>query len=108
MTWSETRWKHSYIRFSKTIILCALQQAVYILLPQIQEVEVIEELRSMLHQKVHAAFQQICVLQDCHRQLHFDLTDKQAGFHIDSESFKLTNKSDNIAMQTDPTRIMKE
>ena len=68
----------------------------------------IEELRSMLHQKVEAAFQQICVLQDCHRQLHFDLTDKNASLHIDSESYKLANTSDNIAMQRDPTRIMKE
>lgn len=68
----------------------------------------IEELRSMLHQRVHAAFQQICVLQDCHCQLHFDLTDKHTGLQIDSESFKLANSSDNIAMQTDPTRIMKE
>lgn len=73
-----------------------------------QEVEVVENLRSMLHQKVQAAFQQICVLQDCHRQLHFDLTDKHAGLQIDTESFKLANASENVAMQTDPTRIMKE
>lgn len=68
----------------------------------------IEDLRSTLHQKVHAAFQQICVLQDVHRQLHFDLNDKHSGLQIDSESFKLANTSDNIAIQADPTRIMKE
>lgn len=73
-----------------------------------KEVEVIEEVRSMLHQKVQEAFQQICVLQDCHRQLYFDLTDKHSGLQIDSESLKLKNSSSNIAMQADPTRIMKD
>ena len=74
----------------------------------LQEVEVIEEIRSMLHQKVQEAFQQICVLQECHHQLYLDLTDKHHGLQIDAESLKLSNASSNIALQADPTRIMKE
>ena len=73
----------------------------------LQEFETIENVRSMLHQKVNEAFEQICVLQDCHQQLYADLTDKHSGLGIDSESSGLGNTAENIAMQTDPTRIKK-
>lgn len=72
-----------------------------------QEFGTIESTRSTLHQKVNEAFEQICVLQDCHQQLYADLTDKHTGLGIDSESSGLSNTSENIAMQMDPTRIKK-
>ena len=47
------------------------------------------------------------VLQDCHRQLHADLTDKNTAVQIDSECCQLENTSEDIGMQEDPTRIKK-
>lgn len=47
------------------------------------------------------------VLQECHHQLHADLTDKHSALQIDTETAELTNTSDTITLQTDPTRIKK-
>ena len=46
-------------------------------------------------------------LQNCHQQLHFDLSDKSSALDIDSGCVQLDNVSTNIALQTDPTRIKK-
>ena len=57
--------------------------------------------------KVNAAFQQLCVLQECHNQLSADLNDKEGALAIDTTCAELTNKADTISMHADPTRIMK-
>lgn len=72
-----------------------------------KELEVIEGIQSVLHQKVNEAFEQICVLQECHQQLHSDLTDKHMALQIDTECEEMKNTSDTITMQVDPTRIKK-
>ena len=47
------------------------------------------------------------VLQMCHQQLAADVTDKHSALSIDSDCARLTNISDNVTMQSDPTRIKK-
>ena len=67
----------------------------------------IEGIQSALHLKINAAFGQLCVLQDCHKQLCADLKDKHEALEIDSTCADLTNKATTISMHDDPTRIMK-
>ena len=66
----------------------------------------IEGIRSALHLKIQAAFKQLCVLQDCHRQLTDDLQDKDYALNIDGTCAELSNEdASKIALQDDPTRI---
>ena len=74
----------------------------------LQELETIEGIRSTLHANVNSAFEQICVLQDCHQGLCDDLTDKHSALTIDSECLSLSNQSETISLQKDPTRIKKK
>ncbi|XP_064382197.1 tektin-2-like [Halichondria panicea] len=72
-----------------------------------KELETIERIRSTLHANVNSAFEQICVLQDCHQGLCIDLTDKHSALAIDSECLNLSDQSKAISLQKDPTRIKK-
>ncbi len=47
------------------------------------------------------------VLHMCHQRLSADVSDKHMALSIDSDCATLTNKSDNVSMQPDPTRIQK-
>lgn len=67
----------------------------------------IEGIRSALHLKMNAAFKQICVLQDCHKQLCADLKDKTMAMGIDTTCTDLGNKAKTISLHEDPTRIMR-
>lgn len=73
-----------------------------------QELDTTEAFRSILHQRVNSAFEQICVLQKCHDGLCVDLTDKHKALGIDTQCFELGNNSDTISLQNDPTRIKKK
>jgi tektin-2 len=70
-----------------------------------KEMEVIEGVEGLLHQRISEAFGQLCILQECHQKLHFDITDKHSALEIDSTCLQLTNKSETIDLQKDPTRI---
>lgn len=65
----------------------------------------IEGIRSALHVKISAAFRQLCVLQECHKQLCDDLQDKDTALDIDNTCAELHNMAGTISMQDDPTRI---
>lgn len=67
----------------------------------------IEGIRNALHLKINAAFGQLCVLQDNHKQLSADLKDKHTALEIDGICADLDNKAGTISMHEDPTRIMK-
>lgn len=73
----------------------------------LQELEVIGGIQSALLLKINAAFQQLCVLEQCHMQLSADLEDKDAAVGIDTMCAELSNKAGTISMHADPTRIMK-
>lgn len=65
----------------------------------------IEGIRSALHLKISSAFTQLCVLQECHKQLCDDLEDKDATLGIDGMCADLSNQASTISFQEDPTRI---
>ena len=67
----------------------------------------IEGIQSALHLKINAAFGQLCVLQDSHKQLCADLKDKDTALEIDNTCADLGHKADTVSMHKDPTRIMK-
>lgn len=67
----------------------------------------IEGIQSALHLKINAAFGQLCVLQDSHKQLTADLRDKHEALEIDGMCADLGNKAETISMYQDPTRILK-
>lgn len=64
-------------------------------------------MQSLLHNKVNEAFEQLCRLQEHHRQLSADLYDKNIAIQIDAMCTELNNSADTISLHKDPTRIMK-
>ena len=72
-----------------------------------KEVEVIEGIKALLQQKISEAFEQLCLLQEAHHQLHCDLTDKCVALDIDGHCYQLNNNSEDIDFQVNPTRTLK-
>ena len=73
----------------------------------VQELDVLESIQNRLHQKVVAAFEHLCTLQDNWQQLYADLDDKAMAQDIDSTCVDMKNTTATISMQRDPTRIKK-
>lgn len=72
-----------------------------------QELEVLDGIQSTLHQRIIAAFEHLCILQDCWKQLCADLDDKHIALDIDSTCMDMTNATKTISMQLNPTRLKK-
>ena len=78
---------------------------IIIMKPFLQELEVLDGIQRTLHLKITGAFEQLCILQDCWKQLSVDLDDKQAALSIDSTCVSLSNTTETLSMQQDPTRL---
>lgn len=72
-----------------------------------QELEVLDGIQRALHLKISGAFEQLCILQDCWKQLCADLDDKHSALCIDSTCVDMNNTAGNVSMQNDPTRLKK-
>lgn len=72
-----------------------------------KEVEVIEGIKALLQQKIAESFEQLCLLEEARHQLHCDLTDKNHALEIDGKCHSLSNESEGIGFQINPTRTVK-
>ncbi|NXK27622.1 TEKT2 protein, partial [Arenaria interpres] len=70
-----------------------------------KEVKVIEKAKRELQQKVHEAFEQLCLLQEARQQLSSDHRDKVEALDIDRNCLSLSVNSPNISFKVNPTRV---
>ncbi|NXS91817.1 TEKT2 protein, partial [Jacana jacana] len=70
-----------------------------------KEVKVIEKTKRELQQKVHEAFEQLCLLQEARQQLSSDHRDKVEALDIDRNCLSLSVNSPNISFKVNPTQV---
>ncbi|XP_074073630.1 tektin-2 [Macrotis lagotis] len=70
-----------------------------------KEVEVIDNIRQALQQKIRENFEQLCLLQEARQQLNFDHRAKMEALEIDRVCLSLNVNSPNISLKVNPTRI---
>uniref|UniRef100_A0A8V0YQ52 Tektin n=1 Tax=Gallus gallus TaxID=9031 RepID=A0A8V0YQ52_CHICK len=70
-----------------------------------REVKVIDKAKRELQQRVHEAFEQLCLLQEARQQLSFDHRGKMEALEIDRTCLSLSVNSPNISFKVNPTRI---
>ncbi|NXN34508.1 TEKT2 protein, partial [Nycticryphes semicollaris] len=70
-----------------------------------KEVNVIEKAKRELQQKVHEAFEQLCLLKEARQQLSSDHRDKVEALDIDRSCLSLSVNSPNISFKVNPTRV---
>ncbi|NXJ68136.1 TEKT2 protein, partial [Rostratula benghalensis] len=70
-----------------------------------KEVKVTEKAKRELQQKVHEAFEQLCLLKEARQQLSSDHRDKVEALDIDCNCLSLSVNSPNISFKVNPTRV---
>ncbi|XP_051494063.1 tektin-2 [Apus apus] len=70
-----------------------------------REVKVIEKAKKELQQKVHEAFEQLCLLQEARQQLSWDHRCKTEALEIDNVCLSLNVNCPNISFKVNPTRV---
>ncbi|NWR74585.1 TEKT2 protein, partial [Centropus unirufus] len=70
-----------------------------------KEVKMIEQTKKELQQRVSAAFEQLCLLQETHQQLSCDRRCKAEALELDRVCHSLNVNSPNISFKVNPTRI---
>ncbi|NXG62637.1 TEKT2 protein, partial [Hemiprocne comata] len=70
-----------------------------------KEVKVIEKAKKELQQKVHEAFEQLCLLQESRQQLSWDHRCKTEALEIDHVCLSLNVNCPNISFKVNPTRV---
>ncbi|XP_042750163.1 tektin-2 isoform X2 [Lagopus leucura] len=70
-----------------------------------KEMKVIDRTKRELQQRVHEAFERLCLLQEARQQLSFDHRGKMEALEIDRTCLSLSVNSPNISFKVNPTRI---
>lgn len=68
----------------------------------------LESIKQQLQQKIHEAFEHLCVLQDLRQTVLTDLQNKNITLDIDVEQYNMNVDSGSITFKPDPTRRPKK